>query len=298
MLDRSARPSFFSMIRDNNDHAYRLLSRAAPFLRVPTAPTMMPEVLEDGSGVRCPATGRVYPYRNGVLNLLAEEPHLTETQRLLNTRFTAWAYDWSRTALLRLAGTPGFPEEVAAIQRQLAVQPGDTVLDLACGHGIFTLEWAKRAGPEGLILGLDIAPAMLQRAATAVRQWDLETVLLIRGDALNLPLAAGVLRKVNCSGGFHQLPNLSKALDEIARVSTMDAVLTASTFAEAPNDRAARLKAWAKRRFALHFVSLEWLGMYLRHHGYTTYAWTMEGGWFGYTTAARAQLQDAGITQR
>jgi len=40
------------------------------------------------------------------------------------------------------------------------------------------------------------------------------------------------LPKVNCSGGFHQFPDLPHAWREIARVSVGGAVLTASTFAE------------------------------------------------------------------
>ncbi len=287
----STRSSFFTRTPQNAERAIRLLEHAAPLLRLPTSPTQIPEVMQDGSGLHCPETGRIYPYSNGVLNLLVKEPALTDTQQLLNTRFSAWAYDRFRTALLKVARTPSFPDEVAAIQRHLAVQPGDTVLDLACGHGVFTMEWAKRVGPDGLVLGLDLSPAMLRRAAIHMRQWDLENVLLIRGDALHLPFTDGILTKVNCSGGFHQLPDLPRALDEIARVSTATAVLTASTFAEAPQDRYHALKVWAKRRFAFHSVPLEWLGRTLQQHGYTDYVWSLDGGWFGYTAAYRTQQE-------
>ena len=75
-----------------------------------------------------------------------------------------------------------------------------------------------------------------------------------------MPFADGILRKVNCSGGFHQFPDPPLVLREIARVSTEGAVLTASTFAEGPDDPRSGVKRWMKRRFDLHFVPLARMG--------------------------------------
>jgi SAM-dependent methyltransferase len=269
------------------EQARQLLARAAPLLRLPTSPASMPTVLADGSGLHCPSTGRVYPYRNGILDLLEHEPTLTETQQLLNTPFTAWAYDRGRDALLRLCGGPSFAREVAMTQASLQIQPGDTVLDLACGQGNFTVEWAKRTGPDGLIIGLDISDAMLRRAASRVTRAHLNNVLLIRGDALRLPFADESFSKTNCSGGFHQLPDLPRALHEVSRVSTPNAVLTASTFAEGPDDRWAGLKRWLKQRFQLHFVPLDQLERQLAAVGFQNYIATLPGGWFGYTSTRK-----------
>lgn len=280
-----------------DDQAQRALERAAPLLRLPTCPDREPQVPrgEGGPGLRCPATGLVYPYRRGVLDLLGGDLDLTLTQRSLNTGLTAFLYDRFRDALLPLLGLPAFPKEVAATQARLDVKPGDVVLDLACGHGNFTVEWAKRAGPDGLVIGLDISPAMLARAARRVTDWGLDNVILVRGDALRLPLAGSSLRKVNCSGGFHQLPDLGQALREITRVMEVGGVLTASTFAEGPNDRHARLKRWLKRRFALHFVSLGSLGEQLGALGYRDYRWSLPGGWFGYLSARYDPAHKGGI---
>lgn len=265
-----------------------LLARAAMLLRLPTSPGRVPEVLPGAAGLRCPATGRRYPVREGILDLLPDSPTLTPTQRTLDTPLTALLYDRARAGAMRLFGAPTFPAEVAAIQSALGVRPGDAVLDLACGHGNFTVEWAKRAGPDGLVIGLDLSPAMLARAARRVGEWGLENVLLVRGDALNLPLADGGLDRINCSGGFHQFPDLPRALREIARVGAPGATLTASTFAEGPGDRHAALKRRLRRRFALHFVSLPRLGEQLAAVGFEGYRWSLRGDWFGYASATRA----------
>jgi ubiquinone/menaquinone biosynthesis C-methylase UbiE len=136
-----------------------------------------------------------------------------------------------------------------------------------------------------LVIGLDISSAMLARAAYHVNRWGLDNVLLIRGDAHYLPFDDRIWRKVNCSGGFHQFPDLPQALREITRVSAKGAVLTASTFAEEPADRRAGVKRWMKRRLDLHFVPLAWLGEQLAVLGYGDYEWSLPGGWFGYTSA-------------
>jgi ubiquinone/menaquinone biosynthesis C-methylase UbiE len=270
------------------EHLHRLLTWAAPLLRLPSAPDRPPEVLPDGIGLRCPVTGRTRPCRDGVLDLLAAEVALTPAQRAFVSSVIASAYERCRDAIGRALGVPPFQVEVATIQQALDVQPGDTLLDVACGQGNFTAEWAALAGPQGLVLALDLSPVMLARAAARMQRGGLHNVLLIRADALRLPLANGCLAKVNCSGGFHLFPDLPQALREIARVSAPGARLTAAAFAEGPHDGRAGFKRWMKRRFGVHFVPLVWLGEQLAAVGYQDYRWSLHGGWFAYTSARKA----------
>jgi SAM-dependent methyltransferase len=51
----------------------------------------------------------------------------------------------------------------AAMER-LGLQPGDSVVDLGCGTGGTTVELARRVGPEGDALGVDISDEMLEAA--------------------------------------------------------------------------------------------------------------------------------------
>jgi SAM-dependent methyltransferase len=271
-----------------------LLTRAVPYVRLAGSEDQAPEVLPDGSGLRCRVTGRVYPLREGVLDLLGSEPVLRKSQKILDTPWTALAYDRLRQALLpRVLGLPRFPAEVKLIQGRLRAGPGDAVLDLACGHGNFTVELARAVGPGGLVIGLDVSRHMLARAVGRVGTARLENVLLVRGDAQRMPFAGGCFQKVNCSGGFHQFPDLRQALAEIGRVSGPRAVLTAATFAEHPRDRHATLKRWLNRRFAWHFVPLAWLGDRLRELQYSDYDWSLPGGWFAYTSAVKRGPFDA-----
>ncbi len=130
-----------------------LLEQVAPLLCLTTARGVPPQVLADGSGLRCPITERVFPYCNGILDLLGNGLEKTFTQHTLDTSFTAWTYDRFRGRLTRVLSVPDFDLEVARTQKVLQARNGDVILDLACGQGNFTVEWAGRVGREGLVIG-------------------------------------------------------------------------------------------------------------------------------------------------
>ena len=55
----------------------------------------------------------------------------------------------------------------------LAPRPSEVIVDIGCGAGQTVLQLAERIGPEGQVIGVDIAPLLLDRArlrAAGVRQ--------------------------------------------------------------------------------------------------------------------------------
>jgi ubiquinone/menaquinone biosynthesis C-methylase UbiE len=261
------------------------LERAATLLRLPGAPERPPEVLPGGAGLRDPASGRVFALRGGVLDLLGRF-EATPTQRMLDTRLTAWLYDRARDALTPALGMPDFATEAADTAERLALAPGDVVLDVACGHGNFTEAIARRVGPGGLVVGLDISASMLARAARRMARAGLDHVVLVRGDALSLPLASAVVPKLNCSGGLHQLPDLERALAEMARVTSAGGFFAASGFAAA-GEEPGGLRGWLWRRLALHFVPLGPLARAAGAAGFDAVETRMAGPAVGYVWGRR-----------
>lgn len=67
----------------------------------------------------------------------------------------------------------GFLHQIARrLVAHAGVRPGMRVLDVACGTGAGLLEAARRVGPGGLVLGVDLAEPMVARAAERLRALD------------------------------------------------------------------------------------------------------------------------------
>jgi ubiquinone/menaquinone biosynthesis C-methylase UbiE len=263
-----------------------VLRRVGALLRPPGVRGPL-EPLPDGSGWRDPATGLLLRPQRGVLDLLGAGFAPTPTQRMLDTRATAWLYDRARDAGAPLIGMPTFAAEADDVAARLALAPGMTVLDVACGHANFSAEIARRVGPDGVVVGLDISAAMLARAAARVARAGLDNVLLVRGDALALPLADAAFDAVNCSGGIHQMPDLERALGEMARVAVPGARFAASGFAsEGAAEQGTR--GWLRRRLALHVVPLARLARGSAAAGFEGVETRMAGRAVGYAWGRRA----------
>ncbi len=63
------------------------------------------------------------------------------------------------------------------------ISPGDHIIDIGCGCGTTTLELARRTGPSGHVLGIDISTPMLERAAEQAALVDGVSVDLQNRDA-------------------------------------------------------------------------------------------------------------------
>lgn len=66
---------------------------------------------------------------------------------------------------------------------ELAPVPGERWLDVGCGAGAVTLPAARGVGPAGSVVGVDIAPGMVDRCAATAAAEGLEQVEVLVGDA-------------------------------------------------------------------------------------------------------------------
>jgi len=57
------------------------------------------------------------------------------------------------------------------------LRPGERVVDVGCGAGIDTLVAAKKVGPEGRVIGVDMTPSMLEKARQAAKEAELMAAL-------------------------------------------------------------------------------------------------------------------------
>ncbi|RFT16377.1 MAG: hypothetical protein OP8BY_1555 [Candidatus Saccharicenans subterraneus] len=69
------------------------------------------------------------------------------------------------------------------------LKPGETVLDLGSGAGIDCFLAARRVGPTGRVIGVDMTPEMIDRARANARRGGYSHVEFRLGEIENLPVA-------------------------------------------------------------------------------------------------------------
>jgi SAM-dependent methyltransferase len=98
------------------------------------------------------------------------------------------------------------------------LRSGERVLDVGCGAGIDSLIAAKMVGPTGQVIGVDMTPAMLNKARRAAIEAGLTNVEFREGYAEALPVPDGWADVVISNGVLNLMPDKAAALSEIARV--------------------------------------------------------------------------------
>jgi ubiquinone/menaquinone biosynthesis C-methylase UbiE len=123
-----------------------------------------------------------------------------------------------------------------AITRMLdlaALQPGESVLDVATGPGIVARIAGRAVGATGRVLGVDIAEQSLEVARRKAAAEGLGQVTFEPQDAENLALPDNSFDKVFCSMGLMHFPSPEKALAEMYRVLKPGGKLVAAVWGEA-----------------------------------------------------------------
>lgn len=105
--------------------------------------------------------------------------------------------------------------DAETVARLAAPQANEVGLDLACGPGTFTMVLARKAKR---VFGLDLTPALLERARRRASKEGLSNVNLICGDAPALPFRDGTFAFATCGFSFHHMSDPRRALEELARV--------------------------------------------------------------------------------
>jgi len=90
------------------------------------------------------------------------------------------------------------------------VQPGDRVLDAACGTGDLAIIAAKAGG---VVTGLDFSERMLERARRKAPELE-----WVRGDLLALPFDAESFDSATVGFGVRNVADIGASLEELRRV--------------------------------------------------------------------------------
>jgi ubiquinone/menaquinone biosynthesis C-methylase UbiE len=178
---------------------------------------------------------------------------------------------WWRPALSRVVKGvfgPGMADEHRIARLLLSLSPGDGVLDVACGTGNFSRDFARTVGAEGLVVGIDVSETMLGRAVEDTRRAGLTNTAYVRGDAQELPFLDQSFDAVCCFAAFHLFADPLRALDRMTAVLTPGgriAIFTTARHRTAPVRTAESLMA---RRSGAHLFEEHELVDALEERGY------------------------------
>jgi GMP synthase-like glutamine amidotransferase/SAM-dependent methyltransferase len=155
------------------------------------------------------------PHRDAFFEHFAALVTARAARSATRTFFTPRAATWEQ----RFAADA--PRYAAAVVR-MGLRPGRRALDVGCGSGRALPALRAEVGAEGMVLGVELTPAMLTAAAKEGRA-DLARLLM--ADACRLPLAAGAVDGIFSAGLVDHVPDPAAALREWARVTAMGGVL-------------------------------------------------------------------------
>ena len=135
---------------------------------------------------------------------------------------------------------------------------GETVLELGPGPGAFTVDAARRVGPEGRVIAVDLQPEMIAQVNTRVRAAGVTNVQTHVANAYELPIEDNTVDRAFLITVLPEIPDPARALREICRVLKPGGIVSMTEeFLDPDYPRRATTVAWAK---AAGFVMAEHYG--------------------------------------
>jgi len=131
------------------------------------------------------------------------------------TRIVGYRDEWlegvAEEAIESFAGT-GNPFSMGTLT------PGEHVVDIGSGGGIDSLIAARMVGPGGRVIGIDMTPAMLDRARSAAVTSGIDNVEFREAYMEDLPVDSGWADVVISNGVLNLTYDKIRALGEMFRV--------------------------------------------------------------------------------
>ncbi len=175
----------------------------------------------------CERCGKGYPVQHGILDLLREQDRpllhkafgklYTKTYDLFYARHTFRNLNQSR-----------FDDEFVEYTRGVNLQPSEIVVDVGCGTGNYTFQFARKLN-DGIAIGVDLSIEMLELLTQHAQNLGVKNVVAIRANAASLPFKDGSLSKVFNGCLHHLFPNIQPSLEESRRCLAQDGVFFGKT---------------------------------------------------------------------
>jgi len=128
------------------------------------------------------------------------------------------------------------------------MEQGMTVLDLGSGAGIDVFLAARKVGPAGRAIGVDMTEAMIRRAEENKTKLNAANTEFRLGEIENLPVAAGTVDRILSNCVINLVPDKRRAFAEMYRVLKPGGKFTVSDIVsrgEMPDSVRKDMSEWA-----------------------------------------------------
>ena len=101
---------------------------------------------------------------------------------------------------------------------EIGISRGEVILDLGCGRGDDTIRAARKAGPEGKAVGVDLTEAMIDRAGDLAAAEGIDNAVFVQGDIESLPFQENTFDGVMSNCVINHAKDKIRVYREIRRV--------------------------------------------------------------------------------
>jgi ubiquinone/menaquinone biosynthesis C-methylase UbiE len=111
------------------------------------------------------------------------------------------------------------------ILTSMGVQVGQTILEVGCGPGFFTIP-AARIVEDGTIYALDLYPMMIEDVKKKVKKYRLDNVKTINSPASSTGLNDKSINLILCIDVLSDISDIGPTLQEMHRILKSDGILS------------------------------------------------------------------------
>ena len=169
------------------------------------------------------------------------EREFDSTKIQLDYNKVAWFYNlWSRLTESKAA---------KYVIESAEIKNGETILEIACGTGVVFEQIVKR-NPNGKNTGIDLSPAMLDKAKKRLSKLNNANYKLIEADALNLNFKEETFNVIINNFMIDLMPVefFDKLAKEFYRLLKSDGIVVLSTFSFGKK-KINKIWIWIAKRF-------------------------------------------------
>jgi ubiquinone/menaquinone biosynthesis C-methylase UbiE len=103
-------------------------------------------------------------------------------------------------------------EDCETLLKALDIKPGQTVCDIGCGNGFYTLQLARLVGEKGRVLAVDIQSEMLRMLKERAKEAGVENIEPIHGTPVDPRLPAGSVDLILLVDVYHEFSHPEQML--------------------------------------------------------------------------------------